>query len=61
MRELTQDRPNGAAIEGLKSYYIKTAVLWLVQDSPSGCWKGVTAGVRMTLHWLEDCPTVHYK
>ena len=37
----------------LKSYFIKTAVLWLAQDKPSGCWTGVTAGVHMVLDWLE--------
>ena len=37
----------------LKSYYIKTAVLWLAQDQPSERWTGVTDGVNMVLDWLE--------
>ena len=37
----------------LKSYYIKTAVLWLAQEQPSERWTGVTAGVNMVLDWLE--------
>ena len=37
----------------LKSYYIKTAVLWLAQDQPSERWTGVTEGVNMVLDWLE--------
>ena len=37
----------------LKSYYIKTSVLWLAQDQPSECWTGITAGVNMVLDWLE--------
>ena len=37
----------------LKSYYIKTAVLWLAQDQPSDHWTGITAGVNMVLDWLE--------
>ena len=37
----------------LKSYFIKTAVLWLAQDKPSDCWTGITAGVHMVLDWLE--------
>ena len=41
------------AAPAIKSYYIKTAVLWLVQDQPSDCWTGVTRGVNMVLDWLE--------
>ena len=37
----------------LKSYYIKTAVLWLVQDQPSDRWTSVTNAVNMVLDWLE--------
>ena len=43
---------NGAA-PALKSYYVKTAVLWLVQDQPCDSWTGVTQGVHMVLDWLE--------
>ena len=50
MKNVLKDR--GAA-PAIKSYYIKTAVLWLVQDQPSDCWTGVTRGVSMVLHWLE--------
>ena len=39
---------------GLKSYYIKTTVLWLVQDQPSDRWTGVTDCVHMVLDWLEQ-------
>ena len=45
-------RDTGAGL-ALKSYYIKTAVLWLAQDQPSERWTGVTAGVNMVLDWLE--------
>ena len=38
----------------LKSYHIKTAVLWLAQDQPSDRWTGVTAGVHLVLDWLEQ-------
>ena len=44
---------NSGAAPKLKSYFIKTAVLWLAQDQPSDCWTGVTAGVHMVLDWLE--------
>ena len=37
----------------IKSYYIKTAVLWLAQDQPSERWTGVTDSVKMVLDWLE--------
>ena len=45
-------KDSGAA-PALKSYYVKTAVLWLAQDQPSERWTGVTAGVNMVLNWLE--------
>ncbi|XP_043196994.1 uncharacterized protein LOC122367711 [Amphibalanus amphitrite] len=38
----------------LKSYFIKNAVLWLVQDTRSEVWTGVSEGVYMALDWLED-------
>ncbi|XP_043215744.1 uncharacterized protein LOC122378576 isoform X1 [Amphibalanus amphitrite] len=38
----------------LKSYFIKNAVLWLVQDNRSEVWTGVSEGVYMALNWLED-------
>ena len=41
------------AAPSLRSYYIKTAVLWLVQDQSSDRWTGVTRGVNMVLDWLE--------
>ena len=40
-------------VSALKSYYVKTAVLWLTQDQPSERWTGVTDGVNMALDWLE--------
>ena len=38
----------------LKSYFIKTAVLWLCQDAPADRWSSVMNAVRMILDWLED-------
>ena len=38
----------------IKSYFIKTAVLWQAQDQSSESWTGVTAGVHMVLDWLEQ-------
>ncbi|XP_043212630.1 uncharacterized protein LOC122376752 isoform X2 [Amphibalanus amphitrite] len=38
----------------LKSYFIKTAGLWLAQTTPASMWKGVTDGVNKILDWLED-------
>ena len=46
MKNLLKD--SGVA-SALKSYHVKTAVLWLTQDQPSGSWTGVTAGVQMVL------------
>ena len=46
-------KQSGAA-PALKSYFIKTAVLWLAQDEASDKWKGITAGVHMVLDWLEQ-------
>ncbi|XP_043240318.1 uncharacterized protein LOC122390927 [Amphibalanus amphitrite] len=37
----------------LKSYYIKTAGLWLAQITPVDMWTGVTDGVHKILDWLE--------
>ena len=45
---------DSGATPALKSYYVKTAVLWLTQDQPSEHWTGVTAGVNMVLDWLEQ-------
>ena len=45
-------KASGAA-PALKSYYIKTAVLWLVQDEPSESWESLTDAVQMVLDWLE--------
>ena len=45
-------RYTGAA-PALKSYYVKTAMLWLAQDQPSERWTGLTDGVNMVLDWLE--------
>ena len=45
-------KDSGAA-PALKSYYIKTAGLWLAQEEPSDRWTGVTAGVQLLLDWLE--------
>ena len=44
---------DGGVSPKLKSYFIKTAVLWLAQDQPSDRWTGITAGVHMVLDWLE--------
>ena len=45
---------NSGAELPIKSYFIKTAVLWLAQDKSSDSWTGVTAGVHMVLDWLEQ-------
>ncbi|XP_043212199.1 uncharacterized protein LOC122376402 [Amphibalanus amphitrite] len=37
----------------LKSYYIKTAGLWLAQITPVEMWTGITDGVHKILDWLE--------
>ncbi|KAF0314758.1 Protein mab-21-like 3 [Amphibalanus amphitrite] len=42
------------ASPALKSYYIKTAALWLAQDRPAGSWTGVVDGVWTILDWLEQ-------
>ena len=44
---------DSGATPALKSYYVKTAVLWLAQDQPSERWTGITDGVNMVLDWLE--------
>ena len=44
---------DSGATPALKSYYVKTAVLWLAQDQPSERWMGITDGVNMVLDWLE--------
>ena len=44
---------DSGATPALKSYYVKTAVLWLAQDEPSERWTGITDGVNMVLDWLE--------
>ena len=50
MKNILKDSGTAPA---LKSYYIKTAVLWLAQDQPSDRFTGVTVGVTMVLDWLE--------
>ena len=52
-KEMKNTLKNSGATPALKSYHIKTAVLWLAQDQPSDRWTGVTAGVHMVLDWLE--------
>ncbi|XP_043210608.1 uncharacterized protein LOC122375343 [Amphibalanus amphitrite] len=46
-------KESGLAIVGLKSYFIKTAALWLAQEPHGGPWTGVTDGVHRLLDWLE--------
>ncbi|KAF0302021.1 hypothetical protein FJT64_003004 [Amphibalanus amphitrite] len=38
----------------LKSYFIKTAVLWLCQDASIESWSSITEAVSMILSWLEN-------
>ncbi|KAF0310865.1 hypothetical protein FJT64_018269 [Amphibalanus amphitrite] len=45
---------SGAAIVGLKSYFVKTAALWLAQEPHGGSRTGVTDGVHRLLDWLEQ-------
>ena len=40
------------AIEDLKSYFIKTAALWMAQETPGGLW--ITHGMHRLLDWLEQ-------
>ncbi|KAF0305775.1 hypothetical protein FJT64_022651 [Amphibalanus amphitrite] len=44
----------GGANPSLKSYYLKTAALWLAQDRPAGSWTGVVDGVATILDWLQQ-------
>ncbi|XP_043241959.1 uncharacterized protein LOC122391781 [Amphibalanus amphitrite] len=37
----------------LKSYFIKTAGLWVAQTTPPRMWKGIADGVYKILDWLE--------
>ncbi|KAF0289540.1 hypothetical protein FJT64_012239 [Amphibalanus amphitrite] len=47
-------KESGVAIGDLKSYFIKTAALWLAQETHGGPRTGVTDGVRRLLDWLEQ-------
>ncbi|XP_043215537.1 uncharacterized protein LOC122378492 [Amphibalanus amphitrite] len=38
----------------LKSYFIKTAGLWVAQTTPIGIWKGIADRVHKILDWLEE-------
>ncbi|KAF0288897.1 hypothetical protein FJT64_012786 [Amphibalanus amphitrite] len=44
----------GGATPSLKSYYIKTAMLWLAQDRPADSWTGVVDGLATILDWLQQ-------
>ncbi|KAF0307705.1 hypothetical protein FJT64_002232 [Amphibalanus amphitrite] len=44
----------GGANPSLKSYYLKTAALWLAQDRPADSWTGVVDGVGTILDWLQQ-------
>ncbi|KAF0292186.1 Reticulocyte-binding protein 2 a [Amphibalanus amphitrite] len=46
-------KESGVAIGDLKSYFIKTAALWLAQEPHGGPRTGVTDGVHRLLDWLE--------
>ncbi|KAF0288696.1 hypothetical protein FJT64_012932 [Amphibalanus amphitrite] len=46
-------KESGVAIGDLKSYFMKTAALWLAQETPGGPRTGVTDGVHRLLDWLE--------
>ncbi|XP_043211737.1 uncharacterized protein LOC122376107 [Amphibalanus amphitrite] len=51
MKQLMKEK--GMPVEGLKSYYIKTAVLWLAQDGTCP-WTSITEGVCYVLDWIEQ-------
>ena len=53
VKRMTKILKGWGLVAAPKSYYIKTAVLWLVQCQPSTRWTGVTAGVHMVLDWLK--------
>ena len=38
----------------IKSYFIKTALLWLCEQTPTEDWKSVTHGVLMLLDYLDE-------
>ncbi|KAF0302254.1 hypothetical protein FJT64_025669 [Amphibalanus amphitrite] len=44
----------------LKSYFIKTSVLWLCQDAPIESWSSITEAVSMILTWLENAVKRQY-
>ncbi|KAF0309379.1 hypothetical protein FJT64_019502 [Amphibalanus amphitrite] len=46
-------KESGVAIDDLKSYFMKTAALWLAQEPHGGPRTGVTDGVHRLLDWLE--------
>ncbi|KAF0303963.1 hypothetical protein FJT64_024105 [Amphibalanus amphitrite] len=46
-------KESGVAIGDLKSYFIKTAALWVAQEPHGGPRTGVTDGVHRLLDWLE--------
>ena len=45
-------KDEGAA-PAMKSYYVKTAVLWLIQDERSDAWTSVLEATHTVLDWLE--------
>ncbi|KAF0300444.1 hypothetical protein FJT64_027057 [Amphibalanus amphitrite] len=46
-------KESGVAIGDLKSYFMKTAALWVAQEPHGGPRTGVTDGVHRLLDWLE--------
>ncbi|KAF0308410.1 hypothetical protein FJT64_020363 [Amphibalanus amphitrite] len=52
MEKLSKE--NRVATDGLKSYFVKTAGLWLAQDTPGGPWSSITESVHLILGWLEQ-------
>ncbi|XP_043226811.1 uncharacterized protein LOC122383971 [Amphibalanus amphitrite] len=46
-------KESGVAIGDLKSYFMKTAALWVAQETHGGPRTGVTDGVHRLLDWLE--------
>ena len=46
-------KKSGVVTDGLKSYYVKTAVLWQAQNTSSESWMSLTDGIHRTLEWLK--------
>ncbi|XP_043246338.1 uncharacterized protein LOC122393925 [Amphibalanus amphitrite] len=54
MKQIVKEKWGKDLTEGLKSYFIKTSMLWLAQDTPMKSWTNITDGVHRVLDWLEE-------